>query len=246
MRIGILEADKLDEHTQDMFGSYADMFQRLFASINKTIIFERYQITNNEFPDKYGECDAYLITGSKHSAYDNIDWINNLKTLIRELNTSRHSLVGICFGHQIIAEALGGKVLKSDKGWGLGTMTYPVLEQQDWMQPQVEQFKLIISHQDQVQQLPPHAHLIAGNDFCPIAACQIDSHILTFQGHPEFTPDFASHLLEILEPPVPPETVQLAREHLNDKTDHLLVAQWILDFIFQHTQAIPRDEQYFL
>lgn len=231
MRIGILETDKLDDETQQLYGSYAEMFCRLFISVDKTITFKTYQVIRNEFPLDINECDAYLITGSKSSAYDDTNWIGSLKEFINTLNKHKKTLIGICFGHQVIAEALGGKVIQSDKGWGLGTMTYSVLNKQPWMHKSVNEFKLIITHHDQVQTLPATAQLIAGNDFCPIAAFQLEHHILTFQGHPEFTADFANHLLTFQQPPLAIETLNIIRHKLTDATDHVVVAQWILNFI---------------
>lgn len=239
MLIGILEADTLEKQVEDIHGSYATMCRRLFNQLDTTLSFRNYPVIENNFPNNISECDAYLVTGSQYSANDDTSWINKLKQLIRTLDKAEHPLIGICFGHQIIAKALGGMVSQSSKGWGLGSMSYSVTQQQDWMQTHVEQFKLIISHQDQVQQLPPRARLIAASDFCPIAACQINHHILTFQGHPEFTPDFARHLLDSLEPPVAAEILQRARDQLKEKTDHLLVAQWILDFLYRKTCITP-------
>jgi GMP synthase-like glutamine amidotransferase len=232
--IGILETDKLDDEIQQGYGSYAEMFCRLFISVDNTVTFKNYQVISNEFPADINECDAYLITGSKSSAYDTTDWIVKLKQFINTLNKHKKTLIGICFGHQIIAEALGGKVQQSDKGWGLGTMTYSVLKKQSWMQNSVNQFKLVITHHDQVQVLPPTAQLIAGNDFCPIAAFQLEHHILTFQGHPEFTADFANHLLKFQQPPLTVETLRIVQSRLNETTDHCLVAQWILNFIINN------------
>ena len=231
MRIGILETDQLDDETQQAYGSYAEMFSRLFYSIDNTVSFNVYSILKNEFPSDIHECDAYLITGSKRSAYDNTDWILSLKQFINTLNNNKKTLIGICFGHQIIAQALGGQVKQSKKGWGLGTMAYSIFKHQPWMKGSFDHFKLVITHHDQVEVLPPNAETIAGNDFCPIAAVQLGRHILTFQGHPEFSADFANHLLTFQQPPLETQRLKQVQLSLKDKTDHQLVAQWILNFI---------------
>ena len=230
MRIGILETDKLDADLIARFGSYAEMFKVLLSSIDNGLSFKVYQVIDNAYPEQIDECDAYLITGSKYSAYDNDGWIRKLETYIVSLHELRKKLIGICFGHQLIAQALGGKVSKSEKGWGVGNITKQIIHTPDWMQTEKQQFTMIYSHQDQVDILPDGATLIAGNDFCQLSSFQIGNHILTFQGHPEFTPAYARQRLQTRREKVGEAIYQKGMASLHEENDSVLVARWLLDF----------------
>lgn len=231
MIIGILETDSVDDGVENHYGSYADMFKRLFAKIDNSITYKVYQAHNYSLPEVTNECDAYLITGSKSSVYDADDWIGELKTFIRQLNQEKKKLIGICFGHQIIAEALGGHVKKSKKGWGVGLMTSTVLRHKSWMDPKMTTFDLLVSHQDQVINLPEEAILIVTNEFCKNSGFMIEDHFLTFQGHPEYEPGYLIHLMDKRVKAIGEERIVMAKHTLVKEADGGLVAGWIVGFI---------------
>ena len=116
MRIGILETDTLPADIKEKYGSYAEMFQNLFLSVNDQLELNVYRVIDGDYPEHIDDCDGYLITGSKFSAYDDEPWIIKLRHYIVELHKREKKLTGICFGHQIIAQALGGLTRKSEKG----------------------------------------------------------------------------------------------------------------------------------
>ena len=116
MKIGILEADQLSETLRRQYGSYGDMIQNLLQSLDQRLAFTRYQVTESNYPENIDDCDAYLITGSKFSIYDNEPWIKDLQEYVIALAGQQKKLIGICFGHQLIAHALGGQTQKSEKG----------------------------------------------------------------------------------------------------------------------------------
>ncbi len=235
MITGILETDIVDKNIRKQQGSYADMFQRLFLSVDSSIEFRVYRVIDGEYPDSLDECNAYVITGSKFSAYENIPWIEKLRQYIVELNKKKIKLIGICFGHQIIAQALGGRVEKSKKGWGVGNTSSDILLTRSWMNVVPEddvskQFSLLVTHQDQVTRLPSGAECIAGNPFCEIAGFQIENHILTFQGHPEFSVDYLKYLLDKRRDIIGENKYNAAIESMKNGVDAQLVAQWIISF----------------
>lgn len=231
MKIGILEAEQLKPAILKEYGSYADMTMRLLGSVDNSVSFQTYQATSGEYPIDTNDCDAFLITGSKASAYDNEAWIKQLADYIKILADQQKKLIGICFGHQLIAHALGGKVLKSGKGWGVGIMASDVLLNKPWMQPTLKNFSLLVSHQDQVVELPPDAEQIAGSDFCMNSCYQVDNHILTFQGHPEFTLEYAQQSMEKRREIIGEERYQQAQISLRQNIDHKMIARWILNFV---------------
>ncbi|MEJ2574871.1 MAG: GMP synthase [Gammaproteobacteria bacterium] len=231
MKIGILETDRLSEALRRQYGSYGDMIQNLLQSVDESLAFPRYQVAESDYPETIDDCDAYLITGSKSSIYDNKPWIKYLHNYVITLAGRQKKLIGICFGHQIIAEALGGQVQKSEKGWGVGLATSTVYVSKPWMDPAQEMFTLLISHQDQVTALPPDAELIAGDDFCAYASYQIGDHILTFQGHPEFTPEYARQRMHDRREIIGEQRYRQGMESLNQNADHLLIAKWIINFL---------------
>ncbi|MEZ0121771.1 MAG: GMP synthase [Candidatus Reddybacter sp.] len=179
-----------------------------------------------ELPQHPGECDAYLITGSKAGVYDPLPWITALQNWIVEFHHQRARIIGICFGHQIIAHSLGGLAAKSDKGWGLG-----VLDCQQTLSGSESTLRLIHSHRDQVITLPPSATRLAGCEFCPNAALAIDNSVLTFQGHPEFSPAYLRRLLEQRRGKIDSEIIERALASLATPTDHERVGRYLLDFM---------------
>jgi GMP synthase-like glutamine amidotransferase len=233
VRIGILETDTLEPGIQEKYGSYAEMFQRLFLSVNDQLAFKVFPVIAGSYPDNIDDCDAYLITGSKSSAYDSDPWIKQLCDFIVALHKQRRKLIGICFGHQIIAQALGGKTQKSNKGWAVGNSISNIEKAKPWMANEKKQFALLVSHQDQVTRLPVQAELVATNAFCPNACFQIENHILTFQGHPEFSVDYLNYLLNKRRDIIGEEKCKKAIDSLQYAQDNQLVVRWIINFIHQ-------------
>ena len=139
-------------------------------------------------------------------------------------------MIGICFGHQMIAHTLGGETTKNPGGWGIGVSTTEIVNQPHWMQPPLANVALLVSHQDQVMALPDNAQLIAANPFCPNASFAIANHVLTFQGHPEFTKSYSKQLMNLRRERIGNENVERGIASLIDETDHITVTRWILNF----------------
>ncbi len=191
VRVAILQTGRPPADLAERFGSYPQMFERLLAADG--LSFRAYDVTAGDWPAP-GDFDALLITGSAAGAYDPLYWIDPLKGFLRA--QAAKPMVGVCFGHQIMAEAFGGKVEKSPKGWGVGLNRYTVLEQQPWMDGPPA-FAIPASHQDQVVVNPPNAQVIAASDFTPFAALAYAGQpAISFQGHPEFDPAYAEALIE--------------------------------------------------
>ncbi len=195
MLIGLLEAETLPDKVIKEFGSYGNMFVRLLSADNPDFRFRYYQADQGQLPANIDECDAYIITGSRHNAYDTDPWIENLKTFVREIDTAKKKCLGVCFGHQLIAEALGGKVERSEKGWGIGVAEFNIREPLPLMADIGNKFEILVSHQDQVTKLPRSALHLASSNFCPFGAYTVGNHLLSMQGHPEFTPDYLTRLI---------------------------------------------------
>jgi GMP synthase-like glutamine amidotransferase len=192
VRLGILKTGGPPKGL-DRFGNYPEMFRRLLGE--DAYEYAVFAVDQGELPPAPDACDAYVITGSACGAYDAAPWIAELKAFLGAAK-SRAALVGICFGHQVMAEAFGGKVIKSPKGWGIGEDAYRVLRREPWMDD-AREIRLPASHQDQVVEPPPGAEVVAGNDFTPVGALAWrDQPAISFQLHPEFEPAYAIALIE--------------------------------------------------
>ena len=231
MIIGILQADDLAEEVIQRYGRYAAMFENVLSSVDPKLEFKTYQVTQLEYPQHIHDCDAYLITGSKSSCYEDIQWIHRLKQFVVDCHQQEKKLLGICFGHQLIAHALGGWVQKYDKGWGIGIARSMVTHMPHWLKPEQQQFNLLVSHQDQVTRLPPEASLVVTNEFCANSGFRINHSILTFQGHPEFSHDYVQYIMTQRREIIGEQAYQQGMESLQQDEDNELVAQWIVNFI---------------
>ncbi len=230
MRIGILKTDSVRQELVEEFGEYPDMFVALLAAADPDLEFVVYDAELGELPQDIDEVDGYLITGSKSSVYEEKEWIHALADFVKRLHAAKKKFVGICFGHQMVAHALGGKTEKSDKGWGVGVHGASFSSQPDWHDGADNDFKLLVSHQDQVVELAPGSEVLAGSDFCEHAVTQLGQHILTFQGHPEFVHRYSETLLNIRREMIGEDNYRTGVESLSQDVDRERVAQWIVNF----------------
>jgi GMP synthase-like glutamine amidotransferase len=231
MKIGVLKTDDVRKELVGEFGEYPEMFAELLRAQDPDLEFVTYEVQRGHYPEDIDEVDAYLITGSKAGVYEDMPWIPPLMNFVRKLRDAKKPTIGICFGHQLIAHALGGKARKSDKGWGIGVHSYEMQETPAWMSKPQDSFSLLVSHQDQVEELPPGAKVLASSDFCPYAMVQVDEHMLTFQAHPEFTKPYSKSLMDLRREVFGEETVEKGKTSLQNDIHESAVARWMIEFL---------------
>ncbi|WP_455925390.1 amidotransferase [Pseudomonas putida] len=233
LSICLLEADHLRPELVGEFHSYGYLFQRLFARQPIPVQVQVFNVVDGHYPPDHQRFDAYLITGSKADAFGDAPWITRLRSYLQTRYRQGDKLLGICFGHQLLALALGGDCARSPRGWGLGVQDYQVLQPEPWMLPAKSTFSLLVSHQDQVTQLPPDAQVLASSGFCPVAAFSVGQQVLAFQGHPEFVEDYAQALLDARRLAYGEELYRSASATTGFVHDGEVIAQWMLRFISQ-------------
>ncbi|MEZ5888735.1 MAG: type 1 glutamine amidotransferase [Paracoccaceae bacterium] len=224
MLIGILQTGQAPDTLRDDMGDYPDFFRELLA--NRGLQFRSYHVEAMQFPVSVHDCDGWLITGSRHGAYEDHPFIRPLEDFIRKSIADKVPMVGICFGHQIIAQAMGGKVERYGEGWAVGPTEYDFDGQT---------IKLNAWHRDQVTKIPDGATVCASNDFCENAALVYGDLAFTVQAHPEFKDEFVDGLLRTRAPGVvPPDVMAAAAAKLGHDNDAAAVADRIADFFKQN------------
>ncbi|CAG8999314.1 MAG: Carbamoyl-phosphate synthase small chain [Candidatus Celerinatantimonas neptuna] len=229
MKIAIIGCDYVDPEQVPLFGEYPDMFRSTLSELRYDLEFTDFDALRGQLPDISSSFDGYIITGSRYNSYDNDPWILKLLEWIQYADQARIKVAGICFGHQLIARALGAQVHKSTKGWGLGKTQVQVAQFPNWVTTKRNQLRLWVSHQDQVETKPPGCKVIAQSDFCPYFMLAKDRHIFTIQGHPEFLKGYTQYLLSKHENKLTPEGFDKATTSLEGTVDSKVVLQWILD-----------------
>ena len=236
MKIGILQCDDVKRSLQGAYGNYPQMFSELLLELLPECELPVYRVLDGQLPDDVNDCDAWLITGSKFGVNDDLPWIEALCEFVRTLWEQKVPLIGVCFGHQLMARALGGTVRQSEKGWGVGMSFNQVIERKPWMQPFQEHLDLLVSHQDQVVILPPQAEVLASSEFCPYYLIQYGDCFLSVQGHPEFCKDYCRDLMTLRELTLPPARLRAGMASLSAEADSALMMRWIVSFL---QQALP-------
>jgi GMP synthase-like glutamine amidotransferase len=225
MSIGILTTGEPPAGLRPRFGTYENMFARLLGPDFETV---DYDVQAGRLPERPEAHEAYLITGSPAGVYDPLPWIAPLLDFLREAK-GKAKLVGICFGHQAMAEAFGGHVEKSDRGWGVGLQSYDVKARAPFMDA-AERIAIPVSHQDQIVVQPPHSRVLAGSAFSPFGMLLYDDQpAFSMQFHPEFEPDFAKALIESRRDRLPDADAALAS--LDAPDDRARAAEWIRAFL---------------
>ena len=224
MKIGILQTGHVPEDLKEAHGTYPVMFERFLAG--NGFEFQNYPVVDRVFPENPHDADGWLITGSRHGAYEDHAWIPPLEDLIREIYAADIPMAGICFGHQIMAQALGGKVERFGGIWGVGNREYTHTDG--------SKSTLLAMHQDQVVVKPPEATVTATAEYCKYAAFTYKNKAMSIQPHPEFTREFMKELVEQRSGTViPEEQAQPGLKTLDQENDSPKFALEIAHFFKQ-------------
>ena len=246
MHIGILKTGDLPADIAAEHGGYGDLFVRLLENAEPSFSTEVIDVEAGEMPASPGAADGWLITGSKHGVYEEHPWIDPLKMFLRDCLAAEVPVVGVCFGHQILADAMGGRTVKSEKGWGLGVSSYAPAHSIPWAPELQAPWQGFAIHQDQVIEQPPGTTLLMTSDFCPIAALAYgpkDAPLaLTVQPHPEYHRALFERLAEVRLKKVVPESVMArALDSLATPVDPGPWVRTIVDF-FKRADARRQPE----
>jgi len=231
MKLTLIQTGEVPPSLRPQFGAYAPMFERMFAAAGEEFDYEVVPVSDGAaFPDPAG-LEAILLPGSAAGVYDNhLPWMAPLRDFIRQAYAEKTPMVGICFGHQIMADALGGDVRKSEKGWGLGRHVYEVTD--DAAFPDLAALAIACSHQDQVIGAPADAEVILTSDFTPNAGLLYrNGPALSFQPHPEFEDSYTLALAELRRGKSPDALIDTARASVAISSDSLIMARQIAGFL---------------
>ena len=231
--IGILNADEVRPTLKAEYGDYPAMFTRLLTAVDPTIQTIAYDVFTGEYPNDIDEVDAYIMTGCRYSVYEEQTWIKRLGQFVIDLDTRKKKLIGICFGHQMVAHFLGGETRKSAQGWLVGIQHCTLQQDIPGFSKTGDTLQLIAAHQDQITCLAEGTKIIASSDACPYAITTLGQHILTLQWHPEFSKQYARDLLDLRRDVFGETASKIAKEGLHQNVDNARVADWIIHFIRQ-------------
>ena len=224
MKIGLLECDDVVGRFPQIKGGYREMFAALLPGFS----FEYFSAFKGELPSSPEVCDAWVCSGSKYSVYDATPWIEDLAGFIRSVDKP---FVGICFGHQMLAHAMGGEVAKAKQGWGAGVLPLRILKTEPWMDPMLPEVRIQHMHQDQVVRLPKRSVVLGESDHCEVGMFRVGERMLGIEGHPEFTVEFGAALIRSRRERFGERLTERALESLKGKSDGSTVGKWIARFL---------------
>lgn len=230
-RIGLFQAGSYDRNFIAAYGTPSDWFETfLDRASDGRLSYRAYRAFDGEIPDSVSSCDGYLITGSSETVVDRADWMVNLAQFCIRAMESR-PVVGICFGHQLLCQEMGGEVRIATQGWGVGVHSYRVTDRADWMDPPLSMVSMLTSHMDQVAALPPGSEVLAGNEFCPNAILRHGPNAITIQAHPEATRACFGSIYDMRRERYAKGQADQAIASLNQPTHNDEVGRWIVKFI---------------
>lgn len=229
MKIGILKTGRIPRRLADRHPDYDVMFMKLLEG--RGLDFDVYDVEKGVFPNAVDAADGWLITGSACGAYEDHAWIPPLEDFVREARAQSVRTIGICFGHQVLAQAMGARVEKFSGGRSMGAVDYDLLDTG-------ETLTLLAFHADQVMTVPEGARVIASNSFCKIAGLAYDDDkgrpwAMSLQPHPEFDAVYEADLIDAFSAGLPEDAVAKARASLSAPLDNDRVAGQMADFYLQ-------------
>ncbi|MCD7058902.1 glutamine amidotransferase-related protein [Pelagibacterium xiamenense] len=232
MKLTIIRTGGVPAPLADQYPSYPAMFQGMFERDGAKLAYETVELdAGAPLPDPES-LDAILITGSAYGVYDDVAWMEPLRAFIRGAHAARTKMVGICFGHQVIADALGGDVRKSEKGWGLGRHTYQIACRPPFLDAPRASLSVACSHQDQVITPPEGARVVLSSEFTPNAGLHYaNGTTLSFQPHPEFSDEYALQLVRLRKGLAEDAVIEKAKASFAKPSDSPLLTRAISRFL---------------
>jgi GMP synthase-like glutamine amidotransferase len=224
VKVGLLECDDVVGRFPEVKGGYREMFAALLPGFS----FRYYAAHRGQLPSSPAECDAWIATGSKYSVYEKHPWIEELAAFIRG---TEKPFVGICFGHQMLAHAMGGEVAKAKQGWGVGILPLEILAKEPWMAPPMKQLRIQHMHQDQVLRLPEKSVVLGRSPHCEVGMFRIGETMLGIEGHPEFTVEYGAALINARRKQIGDAQSERALLSLKERSDGRVVGRWIERFL---------------
>ncbi|MEO0915432.1 MAG: type 1 glutamine amidotransferase [Pseudomonadota bacterium] len=219
MHIGILQCGHFPKAEGFRDQTYGDLYEEFLSG--RGLTFTTWSVVDMDFPDSIRDAEGWLVSGSKHGAYDDVPFIRPLEDFLRAAYAADVPVVGICFGHQILAQALGGRVEKHSGGWALGRQNYAFAD---------DDLALNAWHQDQVIEPPADATTIGANDFCSHAAFSYKGRAFSVQGHPEFSDRHVELLLKVRRAALTPDQAKVVQDNLGKPLSNALLADHIAQF----------------
>lgn len=228
MKIALLVCDHVKQEFVEQHGDYPSMFGQLLPQLSM----EPWMVCDGNFPD-VDAYDGFIATGSRLSVYEELDWIQRLKELTREMYAKQKKFVGVCFGHQLIAEALGGKVEKAPVGYLVGAHAFMIKRNLPWNSDHADTFNILMLCQDQVSQLPPHSTVYATSKECPVGMLTVGHHFLGIQGHPEFSKAYNQAVFSSRPDQIAEEKIAGAIRSFENEVDTQWLRNVITEFLHQ-------------
>ena len=231
-QIGILLTGFVSEQLEQLYVPYEEMF-RLYLGLDD-FTYRIYRVYDNELPRSVDDCDSWLVTGSQYGVYETHSWMKPLEQVIRDIHSAVLPCIGICFGHQIMAQAMGGIVQKHPGGWAIGRHLYHISTDIDLKLPLDKSLRLLCIHQDQVVKKPAQSQVFLTSEFCPIAGLYYYPGCVSFQPHPEFHPDYLVGILTLRRGEnIDSNLVDQAMETIHHQTDSQILKTWIKSYLQQ-------------
>ncbi len=228
MKVAMLQCDIVPEELSVNHGTYPEMYQRLLNEFEVV----PYRVFEGEFPH-ISDYQAFICSGSRLSVYDDVDWIRELSEYLQQLYKEGKRFVGICFGHQMIAHALGGMVEKAPTGYLIGVHSFSFTETPFWILKPNNPFNILMMCQDQIKELPENSTILAANNYCPIGMFTVGSNFLGIQGHPEFSKAFDKAIYDRRKDRISGEKRIAADESMATTVDKTFLQQLIRNFILR-------------
>ena len=207
---------------------FADFLNTAAYACDIAIELSFYDAVRGSLPTSVNLCDAWVLSGSQHDAYADDIWIENLRAFVREVIGAEGRVAGICFGHQLVATAMGGSVGPSDH-WSVGPQRL-VLAGTPWFAE--AEVHLHAMHRDIVTALPPGATSIGEGTTAALPAFLLGNNVLCVQDHPELPAPFVTALIEAHVDEIDADTIRRARENIRQQpTDGPKLGEMILRFL---------------
>jgi GMP synthase-like glutamine amidotransferase len=230
LRIALLKADFVNPELIPVHGDLPDMFRRFFGAA-KPLELDVFDVRTGHFPEPSYACDAFVITGSRNCALDEIPWVARLRHFIAERAAGPNKLIGFCFGHQILATSLGGRVDRAPRGWNVGVRPMQIMRRRSWMAPSRTALNVLFNHRDQVLEPPAGSTVLAGDERCPVQMFELGQQVLGVQAHPEYTIEYQNALMDVAAGMTDAVRRDARARNQALRADNEVALGWLLRFI---------------